>query len=440
MSLKPGARVGDYRVVKKLGEGGMGEVYLAVHQALGQRVVLKGLHAEFWREPQAAARLEREAAAMARLAHPNIVAIHNFIHVPEGAFIVMEHVEGVSFDDLIRRTGLIPPAQAIELIVPVLRAIEYAHGQGVIHRDLKPANLMLGVEGRVRVLDFGTAKLVDEPGLTRMGTTLGTATYMPPEQLMGQTLTPATDVYAVGVTLYEMCTGRLPYESEDTATLVRQIHSQPPVSPRAYYPPMPAGLEAAILRCLAKRPEDRFRSARDLADALEAVARTLRPAEPAARPLSAPMTAVPAPLPLPAMPRPTAAILASLYVAGAGVIGIVAAFALVLTSFPAIGIVLGAAAVVTWTGATLTLGVLAVAQPTAAGPAPALAPSAPTIEAPVLPPPPAYEPPAAQQVWRHTPLDRAALEAEDGERTVVARREDVAAAIHGHRGGAAPAA
>jgi len=272
--------VGDYRVLKKLGEGGMGVVHLAVHRALGQQVVLKGLHAHLTSDKALQTRLAREAEAMARLRHPNIVSIYNFIATPEGAFIVMEYVEGVTFDDLIMKFGSVLPDQAVQLMIPVLKAVEFAHRQGVIHRDLKPVNIMLGFDEKVRVLDFGTAKLVDQPGITRSGTTLGTANYMAPEHLMGMDLAPAADIYALGATLYEMVTGCLPYEAQSTQDLVRAVFTEAPTPPSVHVPEIPLKLEEVILRCLAKKQDQRYPSAKELCQALEAVLATLAPSTP----------------------------------------------------------------------------------------------------------------------------------------------------------------
>jgi serine/threonine-protein kinase len=272
--------VGEFRVVRKLGEGGMGAVFLAVHKALGQHVVLKGLHPHLTRDPLLQSRLAREAEAMARLRHPNIVSIYNFIAVPEGAFIVMEYVEGVTFDDLIIKFGSLPPDQAVQLMLPVTRALEFAHKQGVIHRDLKPVNMMLGFDERVRVLDFGTAKIVDQPGITRSGTTLGTATYMSPEQLMGMDLAPAADVYSLGATLYEILTGQLPYEAQSTQELVKCIFTESPTPPSVHAPGIPLKLEEVVLRSLAKKAEQRYASAKEMADALETVLKSLPASQP----------------------------------------------------------------------------------------------------------------------------------------------------------------
>jgi serine/threonine-protein kinase len=462
MPLRAGTLVGDYQIVKKLGEGGMGEVYLAVHRTLGQRVVLKGLHREYLEDPELSRRLSREAEAMARLAHPNIVAIYNFIESREGAFIVMEYVEGVTFDHLIERMGLIPPARAIELSLPVLRALQYAHEHGVIHRDLKPANLMLDFQGHVRVLDFGTAKLVDRPGLTRIGTTLGTATYMAPEQVLCREVGPAADVYAFGVTLYEMCTGRLPFESENTAKLVSMIVKEAPVPPSVYYPPLPKALEDAILRCLAKDPAQRFRSAAELAEALEAVAATLGgraagPAGPAGTSAavsisSAAKKAAPSRAAAGARPNGRKRVLAAIAAtagAGGGVLGVAAALAIVSLGHVAAGVAIGVAAGLIWAAGTAVLAAIVVSdilrELRPYEPAAAPAPPAPAL----LPPLPAPGPTASEigrrMLWRHAPFDPrllapeaaaaappfppAASSGDEGKKTVVASQEEIEQAL-----------
>jgi len=269
MALAPGTRIGDYTVLKKLGEGGMGEVHLCVHATTGRQVVIKGLRAFHAGNQDLKSRFSREAEVMARLAHPNIVAIYNFLETPEAAFIVMEYVDGVSFDDVLLKRGTLPPADAVELMKPVLAAVQFAHEQGVIHRDLKPSNFMLGFDDHVRVLDFGTAKLVDQPGLTRAGTTLGTANYMSPEQLYGKELGAPADVYALGVCLYEMMTAHLPFESETTSQLMAAIVLQEPTPPTKHTPTLPKAIEKVILTCLEKKAEARFASVKALEKALD---------------------------------------------------------------------------------------------------------------------------------------------------------------------------
>jgi hypothetical protein len=210
--------------------------------------------------------------------HPNILKIYNLLDNDQGVFIFMEFLEGESFEDLLNRVGRLTPLAAVELMIPVLSGMEYSHQQGVIHRDIKPANLMLLYDGGVRVLDFGIAKLADRPGLTRVGMTLGTATYMSPEQHMGKELTEAADIYSLGATLFEMCTGRLPFEAQDTKSLIRQVLVDPPPSPRVYLPDIPGSLEAMILKCLAKKPVERYQTAAELEEALIAAREALRQA------------------------------------------------------------------------------------------------------------------------------------------------------------------
>jgi serine/threonine-protein kinase len=418
--LKPGTKVGDYRILRKLGEGGMGEVYLAVHETLRQRVVLKGLHPQYLSDATVRERLKREAEAMARLAHPNIVALYNFLETDEGAFIVMEYVDGATFEELLHRYGPAPVWRAIELLRPVLAAIEYAHARGVIHRDLKPANIMLGSDGFVRVMDFGTAKIVDRPGLTRIGMTLGTATYMPPEQIMGEPLVPATDVYALGVTIYELVTGHLPFESEDALELVKRIRRDPAPAPSTFVAGLPPELDAIIARCLAKKPAERYAGAKDLLAALDELDRTI-PHEgassvspPGPVPVPPPLEAAPAPhaaavapaaAPAPAHAparaggRPSAlASLAGAFAAGMGLAGTLGAFGLARLGHASLAEVLGLSAAAVWAAGTLALArgalarlaapeapaVLAPAAASAhlAGQAAALAPAAPAAGAP----------------------------------------------------------
>jgi serine/threonine protein kinase len=271
MSFPAGSVIAEYQIVKKLGEGGMGEVYLAVHSELGQRIVIKSLHRQLLTDGEMRERFVREAETMSRMSHPNILKIYNLLDTDRGVFILMEFLEGENFEDLLNRVGRVSPLAAIELMIPVLSGMEYSHHQGVIHRDIKPANLMVLHDGGVRVLDFGIAKLADRPGLTRIGMTLGTATYMSPEQHMGKELTEAADIYSLGVTLFEMCTGRLPFEAENTKGLIRKVLVDPPPSPRVYLPDIPVTLETMILKCLAKKPEERYQSAAELEAALIAV-------------------------------------------------------------------------------------------------------------------------------------------------------------------------
>jgi predicted Ser/Thr protein kinase len=268
-----GQVVGDYRISKQLGEGGMGMVYLADHLQLRQKVAIKALHPTLFNNDNARDRFVREAEVLARLNHPNIIRLLNFYNIPQGCFIVMEFAEGETLEDKLQKGGLINPSVAVPCFVQVLHALDYAHRLGVIHRDLKPSNIMLATGGIAKLLDFGTAKLADAPRLTQQGMTLGTIIYMSKEQLLGKPLDARSDVYSLGVTLYETTTGQLPFYDEEEKKLVLKIAKQEPIPPSQHYPPMPKDLEKIILKSLAKVPEDRFQTAEEMAQALETFAR-----------------------------------------------------------------------------------------------------------------------------------------------------------------------
>jgi serine/threonine-protein kinase len=267
--MGPGEIVGDYRIVKQLGEGGMGMVYLGEHHMLRQKVAIKALHPTLVSNESARDRFVREAEVLARLNHPNIIRLLNFYNLPQGCFIVMEFAEGETLEDMLQKSGLIPPAVCVPAFIQVLRALQYAHRQGVIHRDLKPSNIMMTAEGMAKLLDFGTAKLADAPKLTQQGMTLGTIIYMSKEQLLGKPLDARSDVYSLGVTLYETTTGQLPFYDEEEKKLVLKIAKQEPIPPSQHYPALPKELERIILKSLAKEPEQRWSSAEEMAAALD---------------------------------------------------------------------------------------------------------------------------------------------------------------------------
>ncbi|MEZ0227718.1 MAG: serine/threonine-protein kinase, partial [Planctomycetota bacterium] len=268
-----GSSVGDYKIVKQLGEGGMGMVYLGEHHQLRQKVAIKALHPSLFNNDNARDRFVREAEVLARLGHPNIIRLLNFYNLPQGCFIVMEYAEGETLEDKLQKGGLIPPAIAVPCFVQVLHALDYAHRLGVIHRDLKPSNIMLATGGIAKLLDFGTAKLADAPKLTQQGMTLGTIIYMSKEQLLGKPLDARSDVYSLGVTLYETTTGQLPFYDEEEKKLVLKIAKTEPIPPSQHYPPMQKELERIILKALAKEPDQRFQTAEEMAQTLDAFAR-----------------------------------------------------------------------------------------------------------------------------------------------------------------------
>lgn len=287
-----GRIVGDYRIVRQLGEGGMGMVFEGQHVTLGQRVAVKSLHSSLMGNQAAKDRFEREAQALARLNHPNIISLLNFYNDANGCFLVMEFAEGEDLEHKLQRMGLIPPEQCLPWFIGACRGLSYAHQQGIIHRDIKPSNIIVHPSGATKLLDFGTAKVVDAQRLTQQGMTLGTVIYMSKEQLLGKQLDARSDVYSLGVTLYECVTGQLPFYDEEERKLVVKIAKEEPIAPSQHYPGISRELEAVILRAMAKEPAQRFQSAAEMADALEALLRGSAPA-----PVHAP---APAPVPAPA--------------------------------------------------------------------------------------------------------------------------------------------
>ena len=279
--LPPGREVGPYRVVSLLGRGGMGAVYEAEDPRLGRRVALKVLPPELG-SPDRRRRFEREARAIAALNHPSIVHVYSIEEADDLPFIAMERVKGRTLRDLIPDGGM-PLARLLDVAIPLADALAAAHAGGVIHRDVKPANVMVTEEGHVKVLDFGLAKSGAFPGLdpglsatvTREGHVLGTVSHMSPEQAEGREVDHRTDIFALGVTLFEMSTGRLPFTGKSAASVISAIirDTPPPIS--ELNPRMPAELARVIRRCLAKDLDRRYQSALEVRNDLEEVRQQL---------------------------------------------------------------------------------------------------------------------------------------------------------------------
>lgn len=263
-----GQQVGDYRITDLLGEGGMGMVYRAVHTVVGQVVAVKSLHPTLISNDSVRKRFEREAQALARLNHPNIVRLLSYITSADGCYIIMEFTEGETIEDKLARDGLVPCSTCLPWFVKVLEALSFAHDQGVVHRDIKPSNIIIGRDGSVKLLDFGTAKLVDAKGLTRQGMTLGTFIYMSPEQILGRKLDHRSDQYSLAVTVYETTTGKLPFYDESEAELVKQIVKAPPDPPSQHGHDITPTVDAVLLKALAKVPTERFADASAMQNAL----------------------------------------------------------------------------------------------------------------------------------------------------------------------------
>ena len=265
---------GRYRVISRLGSGGMADVYLAQDQLLGREVAVKVLHHHFAEDQEFVERFRREASSAAALSHPNIVAIFDRGEWNGTYYIAMEYVAGRPLKAIVRDSGALDPASAIEIVVQILRAARSAHRRGVIHRDLKPHNVILDEEGRARVTDFGIAR-AGASDMTLTGSIMGTAQYLSPEQAQGLAVTGASDLYSIGVILYELLTGVVPFEGETAVAIAFKQVSAEPLPPSALNPALPPALDAVVLRALAKDPSQRYADADELIAALEHVRQTL---------------------------------------------------------------------------------------------------------------------------------------------------------------------
>ena len=253
-----------YRVERHLARGGMAEVYLARDELLHRSVAVKVLFPELAQDSSFVERFRREARAAAGLNHPNIVSVYDFGQDVGSYFIVMEYVDGVTLRDIIRSDGPVPAARAVEIGADIAAALEAAHRHGVIHRDVKPGNVLIAA-GTVKVADFGIARAGDpRESLTRTGAVMGTATYLSPEQAQGKPIDHRSDIYSLGVVLYEMLTGRPPFVAETPVAIAYQHLSETPVPPSERAAHVPPALDGVVLKALAKDPDARQSSAERL--------------------------------------------------------------------------------------------------------------------------------------------------------------------------------
>lgn len=258
-----GKRISHYEISAKIGEGGMGVVYLAEDTRLRRRVALKFVSPQLIGSTAEKARLIREARAAAGLDHPSICTIHEVDQAEGYTFIAMAHIEGRPLRALIPAEGL-PLAESLELAVQLAEGLVEAHRKGVVHRDIKPANLMVTAQGRLKITDFGLAKLMHSQPITRRGVRMGTAAYMSPEQVRGEAVDHRTDIWSLGVVLYEMITGRLPFAGENEPALLYALCHRPPVPIAERCGDVPPGLSILVMRCLQKDPAQRYAEMRDL--------------------------------------------------------------------------------------------------------------------------------------------------------------------------------
>ncbi|MHB1412087.1 MAG: protein kinase domain-containing protein, partial [Thermoleophilia bacterium] len=243
-----------YEIVKRLGSGGMADVYLARDTHLGREVAIKILYKRYARDEEFVARFRREAQAAAGLNHPHIVSIYDRGEADGSYYIAMEYLEGKSLKDLIAQKGSLPPDKAIFVAEQILQALQFAHEHNVIHRDIKPHNIVISGRGEVKVTDFGIARAGTSAKMTETGSILGTAQYLSPEQAKGKAVEQGSDLYSLGVVLYEMLTGRVPFEGENPVAIALKHLSDVPVPPQALKPGIPDNLNTVVMKALAKDP------------------------------------------------------------------------------------------------------------------------------------------------------------------------------------------
>ena len=261
---------GRYRLVELLGQGGMATIFRAHDTQLGRDVAVKLLRPEYGRDPDFGSRFRQEAKNAASLNHPNIVSVYDYGQDAAGPFIVMELVEGEDLSSIIRRSGALPPRQAARIAAETARALQAAHTSGIVHRDVKPGNILISRDGRVKVTDFGIARAVAEAQMTLPGTTLGSVHYFSPEQARGEQATTASDVFSLGIVLYELLTGRRPWEGDSAAAVAMARLVGPVPDPAAARAGVPPELAAIDRRALATEPSDRWPSVANMAGGLEA--------------------------------------------------------------------------------------------------------------------------------------------------------------------------
>ena len=264
----PGSMLGNYQIIELIGEGGMGMVYKARDTVLDRTVALKILPPYLTQNPEFLHRIRTEAFAQARLHHPNIVTLYSVQELPAGFMLVMEHIEGQTLHQRIQQQGPFDPIEAARIFDQALQGVAYAHAMGIVHRDLKPDNIFLTANGLVKIMDFGVAKIVDNKEPTRSRSMVGTLLYISPEQINGGDADFRSDIYTLGISLFEAVTGRLPFERKTDYALMHAHVLETPPSPRHLKRDLPKALEGVILKAIEKDPGRRYQTVVEFRDNL----------------------------------------------------------------------------------------------------------------------------------------------------------------------------
>ncbi len=265
-------QIREYKIIEKIGEGGMGVVYKAFDPNLDRSVAIKGIHSTFTSNEDLVARFKQEARLQASLMHPNIVSLYNFFMEGDVYYMVMEYVEGETLAQRIKRVGLIPPHKCIPMFLQMLEGVGYAHQRGVVHRDIKPSNILIDKKDNIKIMDFGIAKLVGDKGLTKTGTKVGTISYMSPEQVMAEKdIDGRSDIFSLGITFFEMLTAQLPYktDTESDFMLMQQIVNNNLPSVKKYYPYVPDKVDEAVAKATRKDKRERFNDCKEFYDSIK---------------------------------------------------------------------------------------------------------------------------------------------------------------------------
>lgn len=265
---------GRYQILERVGGGGMAVVYKAVDSALGRHVAIKVMNDSLSHDEDFIRRFDREARAAGSLSHPNVVHVFDVGREGHTHYIVMEYIEGASLMDLIEKRGRIPAEEAARIAAQVCDGLAHAHGKGIVHRDLKPHNVMYTLDGQYKLADFGISRTTGSSTITKTGFVMGSVHYFSPEQARGNQVSVRSDLYSLGVMLYEMVTGRLPFEGEEAVAIALKHLQEPVPDPRSIVPDLPESLCAVIFRAMEKDPEHRFQSAQEMSDALRQLAPT----------------------------------------------------------------------------------------------------------------------------------------------------------------------